>query len=78
MISNVVVMMVPVEIGQDEETAEAEPSPPEWRWHPIIEIAVFRRRWIISHDRRLVIVIVILNDKWLQVFRSLLRRGRGA
>ena len=39
---------MPVEIAQDEEAAEAESSPPERPWDPIIEIAVCPRGWIIS------------------------------
>jgi hypothetical protein len=65
MIGNVVVVMVPVEIDQDKEAVEAEPSPPEWRWDPIIEIGVFPGGCIISNDRRFVVGIVILKNRGL-------------
>ena len=36
MIGNVVVVVAPVEIGQDEEASEPESSPPKRRWDPVI------------------------------------------
>ena len=70
MISNGVVVIVPVEIDQDEEACESESFPPERRWDPVIEIGVFQGGWIISNGRRFVTVIVILKDRCLHIFGS--------
>ena len=69
---------VTVEIVEDEETAEAEISPPKWPWDPGIEIVVIPGRWIIAHYGRSVIVIVLLNLGGLSIFGNLRRRSGGA
>ena len=76
MVGKPVVMMETVEIGQDEETAEIQSSPPEWPWHPIIKIGIVPGRRIISHDRRSVIVIVFAKFRGIHIFGSR-RRGNG-
>jgi hypothetical protein len=78
MICNAVVVVAPVKIHQDEEASEPESAPHEWVWDPFIEIGVFPGGWIIGHDGRFVIVIVILNNRGLHIFGNLRRRGFGA
>jgi hypothetical protein len=78
MIGNVVAMMVPVKIVQDEEASEPESSPPEWIWYPVIEIGVFPGGRIISHDGRLVVVVVAFDSRGPQIFGSLRRKSFGA
>jgi len=77
-VAMVPVVKVPVEIAQDEEAAEAEPSPPERPGDPIIEIAIFPGRWIITYDGRPVIIVVLLNFRGLHIFRTLRRSSGGA
>jgi hypothetical protein len=60
MVGKPVVMIAHVEITQDEEAAEADPSPPKWPWDPIIETGILPGRWIIGHDGRSVTLIVFL------------------
>ena len=75
MISNGVVVMVPVEIDQDEEASEPVSSPPETPGDPIIEIAICEGGRIISHDRRFAVVVVVLDNGGFHVFGSLRSRS---
>jgi hypothetical protein len=76
MVGKVMEVIVPVEIVQDEKTAEAEASPPEWPGDPGIERTVAPRRWIIADDGRSVLVIVSFGG--CRIFGNLRRRSAGA
>jgi len=78
MIGNVVVVVAPVEIGQDEEASEPVSVPPELVRDPVIQISVFPGGRIISHDRRLISVIVIVDNIGFHIFGNLRRRSGGA
>ena len=78
MIGNLVVMIAPVEIDQDEEASEPVSVPPELVRDPVIEIGVFPGGLIISHDRGLVSVIVIVNNIGFHIFGTFRRRSGGA
>jgi hypothetical protein len=78
MVGKVVKVIVPVEIVQDEETSEAETSPPKWPRDPGIEITVVPGRWIIANDGRSVIAIVFFNLGGPCIFGNLRRRSAGA
>jgi hypothetical protein len=71
-------MMEPVEIAQDKEAAKSVSSPPEGPGDPIIEIAIFPGRWIITYDGRSVFIVVLLNFRGFHVFRTLRRSSSGA
>jgi hypothetical protein len=73
-----VVIMKPVEIAKDKEAAKPVSSPPERPGDPIIEIAIFPGRWIITYDGRPVIIVVLLNFRGLHIFRTLRRSSGGA
>jgi hypothetical protein len=79
MVGKVMVMIpvvkVPVEIAQDEEAAEAEPSPPERPGDPIIEIPVCPGGRIIAHDGRSILVIVFLDAGGLHIIGILRTRS---
>jgi hypothetical protein len=75
MVGKVMEVIVPVEIVQDEEAAEAEASPPEWPGDPGIKRTVAPRRWIIADDGRSVLVIVSFNFARRRIFGNLRRRS---
>jgi hypothetical protein len=74
-VAMVPVVKVPVEIAQDEEAAEAEPSPPEWPGDPIIKITVCPGRRIVAHDGRSILVIVLVNIGGLHIIGILRTRS---
>ena len=69
--------MTPVEIGQDEEASEPVSVPPECVRDPVIEIGVFRGWLIVSHHRRFVSIIVIVNSIGFHIFGTFRRRSSG-
>ena len=73
-----VVIMIPVKIVQDKEASEPESSPPEVPGDPIIEIAIFPGRWVITYDGRPVVIVVLFDFRGLDIFRTLRRSSGGA
>jgi hypothetical protein len=64
----------PMEIIENKEPREVEPSVPEWGRNPRIEIVIIRWRGIISYNRRAFGIVVVIDHRWLRVLRHCRRR----
>jgi len=60
----------PVEVMKDEESREEESRAPERRRNPGIEIIVIPGRWIVSNYRWAFIIVIIVDDGGLDIFRA--------
>ena len=62
-----------VKIVEAEEPGEPEPTAPEWIGNPGIEVIIIPGRWIVSNNRRTLIVVIIIDYRWFVVLRIVLR-----
>ena len=61
---------IDIEIVQDEEPREEESRAPEWIRDPGVEVVVIPGRWVISDDRRTFLIVVVVDDRGLNVLAT--------
>ena len=59
----------PVKVVKNEESREEEPTAPEWRRNPCVQVIIIQRRRIVRNYRWTLIVIIIVNDRGFGVLR---------
>ncbi len=72
---SIVKMDMAVEVVEDEETVEKEPTEPERIRHPGIKVRVIGRRRIVRNDRRSVLIVIIVHNFWRRRTRLSTRQG---
>jgi hypothetical protein len=60
----------PVKVIENEESGEEEPAAPERGRNPCVQVVIIPRRRVVSDDRWALIVIIIVDNRWLCILRS--------
>jgi hypothetical protein len=65
-----------VEVVEEEKTREERSREKEWVWNPVVKITVMGRRRVVGHNRRSMLVEMLVNICRLTGKSFILKRGR--